>query len=177
MGHQRRPPGRRTYEDLHQVSAVSRSINCLALPREVSCNRAHICFGNGPTLRFLRKCRGVASVLPLFPIEFGKFPQLLIPKPFSTDKDRASDILTDQSCISNPLPTFVDLHTARQLPSSQKILERFPESSHWHLPLVLGYHTGFRTGELFALTWNDVYFKKRLLLIKNLTKKNCRNFF
>lgn len=33
-----------------------------------------------------------------------------------------------------------------------RILLRFPKSSHFHVPLKIGYYTGMRVGEVFALT-------------------------
>lgn len=38
----------------------------------------------------------------------------------------------------------------------EKILERFPEGSSAHLPIVIGYNCGLRLGEVYALTWDCV---------------------
>ena len=46
-----------------------------------------------------------------------------------------------------------------------KIFERFPISSSSHIPLMLAYHCGFRLGELFALTWDDVDFDNRTISV------------
>lgn len=43
------------------------------------------------------------------------------------------------------------------------IFSRFPEGNHWHLPLMLGYLTGMRKSEVFALTWDDIDLKKRVI--------------
>lgn len=42
----------------------------------------------------------------------------------------------------------------------EKIISRFPFGNKYHIPLIIGYHTGLRISEAFALTWNDVDFKK-----------------
>ena len=42
----------------------------------------------------------------------------------------------------------------------EKIISRFPFGNKYHIPLTIGYHTGLRISEAFALTWNDVDFKK-----------------
>jgi integrase len=36
------------------------------------------------------------------------------------------------------------------------ILSRFPEGNKWHLPLMIGFHTGMRISEVFGLTWDDI---------------------
>lgn len=38
----------------------------------------------------------------------------------------------------------------------QRIIDRFPFGSRFHLPLMIGFHTGLRISEAFALTWDDV---------------------
>lgn len=38
----------------------------------------------------------------------------------------------------------------------QKIIERFPFDSKHHVPLMIGFHTGLRIGEVYGLTWNDI---------------------
>lgn len=54
-----------------------------------------------------------------------------------------------------------------------KILERFPQESQFHLPLMIGYYTGLRIGEVFALTWDDIDFKNRTLSVRhNIVKRN-----
>jgi integrase len=37
-----------------------------------------------------------------------------------------------------------------------RIIERFPFESKHHVPLMIGFHTGLRIGEVFGLTWNDI---------------------
>lgn len=40
-----------------------------------------------------------------------------------------------------------------------QIIKRFPFGNKYHIPLVIGYYTGMRIGEVFALTWNDIDFE------------------
>jgi len=37
-----------------------------------------------------------------------------------------------------------------------RIIDRFPFESKHHVPLMIGFHTGLRIGEVFGLTWNDI---------------------
>ena len=54
-----------------------------------------------------------------------------------------------------------------------RILERFPEGSHFHIPLLIGYYTGLRISEAFALTWEDIDLEKRELSVnKTVLKRN-----
>lgn len=55
-----------------------------------------------------------------------------------------------------------------------RIIERFPEGSNFYIPLLLGYYTGLRISEAFALTWNDIDLENRTLTVNKITVK--RNF-
>ena len=42
----------------------------------------------------------------------------------------------------------------------QRIISRFPFGNKYHIPLIVGYHTGMRISEVFALTWSDIDLKR-----------------
>lgn len=53
------------------------------------------------------------------------------------------------------------------------IIERFPESSRYHIPLMIGFYTGMRISEVFALTWDDIDFETREITVnKQVVKRN-----
>lgn len=37
-----------------------------------------------------------------------------------------------------------------------RIVEKFPFTNRYHIPLMIGYHAGLRISETFALTWDDI---------------------
>ena len=43
----------------------------------------------------------------------------------------------------------------------QRIIDKYPAGSPYHIPLLIGFYTGLRISEAFALTWNDIDFEKR----------------
>lgn len=55
--------------------------------------------------------------------------------------------------------------------SFEIITSRFPEGNKWHLPLMIGYHTGMRISEVFALTWNDIDLDNGII---SVTKQSIR---
>lgn len=55
-----------------------------------------------------------------------------------------------------------------------RILKRFEKHSHFYIPLLIGYHTGLRISEVFALTWDDINLKERTLTVDKITVK--RNY-
>ena len=55
----------------------------------------------------------------------------------------------------------------------KKILERFPNDTPFYLPLMIGYYTGLRISETFALCWSDIDFENRTLSVtKSAVKRN-----
>lgn len=46
-----------------------------------------------------------------------------------------------------------------------KIFERFPEGTSAYIPLMIGYHTGLRLGEIYALVWEDIDFDNKTLSV------------
>ena len=54
-----------------------------------------------------------------------------------------------------------------------KIIERFPPDSRYHIPLMVGFYTGLRISETFALTWDDIDFDNRTISVnKQIVKRN-----
>lgn len=51
------------------------------------------------------------------------------------------------------------------------IISRFPEGNKWHLPLMIGYHTGLRISEVFGLTWDDIDLQNGFI---HITKQSIR---
>ncbi len=53
------------------------------------------------------------------------------------------------------------------------ILERFPFGTPFHIPILIGYYTGCRIGEVTGLTWDDIDLEKGIVNInKILYKRN-----
>ncbi len=54
----------------------------------------------------------------------------------------------------------------------QQIIDRF-QNTRYYIPLMIGFYTGLRISEAFALTWDDIDFKKRTLSVnKQIVKRN-----
>lgn len=50
-----------------------------------------------------------------------------------------------------------------------KIVERFPYETIYYIPIMIGYYTGLRLGEVLALTWEDIDLEKQTITVnKNL---------
>jgi integrase len=47
----------------------------------------------------------------------------------------------------------------------ERIIKRFPFGNKYHVPLMIGYYTGARIGEVFALTWEDIDFENNEIKI------------
>mgnify|MGYP003256320467 FL=1 len=55
----------------------------------------------------------------------------------------------------------------------QQIIDRFPSDSHYHIPLMIGFYTGLRISETFALTWDDIDLDNRTISVnKQIVKRN-----
>ena len=46
------------------------------------------------------------------------------------------------------------------------ILERFPETDKFYMPLMIAYHTGLRLGEVLGLTWENIDFEQKTLTVE-----------
>lgn len=55
--------------------------------------------------------------------------------------------------------------------SMKKILERFPEGSNFYIAIMIGYYTGLRISECFALTWDDIDFDNKTLSVNKIAVK------
>lgn len=54
----------------------------------------------------------------------------------------------------------------------QRILDRF-QDTRYYIPLMIGFYTGLRISEAFALTWDDIDLDKRVLTVnKQVVKRN-----
>lgn len=54
----------------------------------------------------------------------------------------------------------------------QKIISRF-EGTRYYIPLMIGFYTGLRISEAFALTWDDIDLTKKTLSVnKQIVKRN-----
>lgn len=54
-----------------------------------------------------------------------------------------------------------------------KIFERFPEGTSAYIPLMIGYHTGLRLGEIYALVWEDINFENKTLSVNRQVQWNA----
>lgn len=46
-----------------------------------------------------------------------------------------------------------------------KIIERFPATTVYYMPIMIGYYTGCRIGEVLALTWDDIDLENKTISI------------
>lgn len=54
-----------------------------------------------------------------------------------------------------------------------RIIDRFPPESRFHIPLMIGFYTGLRISETFALTWNDIDLENHTISVnKQIVKRN-----
>ena len=56
----------------------------------------------------------------------------------------------------------------------RRILERFPVGTPEYLPLVIGYYTGMRIAEVFALCWEDIDLNKGTISVNKIIE--IRNY-
>ena len=55
------------------------------------------------------------------------------------------------------------------------IIDRFPENTDYYLPLMIGFYTGCRIGEVLSLTWDDIDFKNKTISINKSLIFNDEN--
>lgn len=84
--------------------------------------------------------------------------------------------VSENPCKRVKMPKFERKPQERYIISPndfKRILKRFPEGNHFHIPLLIGYYTGLRISEAFALTWDDIDLKKRTITVnKSIVKRN-----
>lgn len=56
----------------------------------------------------------------------------------------------------------------------KKITDRFSYPNQFYIPLMIGYYTGLRISEVFALTWDDIDMKERTIDVNKIVVK--RNY-
>lgn len=55
----------------------------------------------------------------------------------------------------------------------KKVMERFPVGNPFHMPLLVGYYTGFRIGEVTSMTWDDIDLDSKTITVdKSLYKRS-----
>lgn len=55
----------------------------------------------------------------------------------------------------------------------ERIIDRFPPGSRYYIPLMIGFYTGLRISEAFALTWDDIDLEERTITVsKQIVKRN-----
>lgn len=64
--------------------------------------------------------------------------------------------------------------TVITLEDFNKMLDRFEKGNPFRYALLIGFYTGLRIGEVYALTWEDIDFKERTLDVNKLVYK--RNY-
>lgn len=55
------------------------------------------------------------------------------------------------------------------------IIDRFPKGNLYHIPLLIGYYTGMRAGEVCALTWEDIDLNKKTISIDKTMIRNSKS--
>lgn len=79
-------------------------------------------------------------------------------------------------CDRVKIPKISKLSKERVILSREdfsRIIERFPAGNRFYIPLMIGFYTGLRISEAFALTWDDIDLKNRTLTVnKQVVKRN-----
>ena len=58
-----------------------------------------------------------------------------------------------------------------------KIIDRFPVESNFYIPLMIGYYTGCRIGEVMGLTWEDVDLNQKTININKIIYKRPPSWY
>lgn len=95
----------------------------------------------------------------------------LLTKSFDFAVDRHYIINTPASKLITPTKlqpqnqTRTKKHVYIPKDMMDKIFERFPEGTSAYIPLMIGYHTGLRLGEIYGLVWEDIDFDNKTLSV------------
>lgn len=57
----------------------------------------------------------------------------------------------------------------------EAVLERFSNSPYQYYPMLIGYYTGMRVGEVYGLTWDDVDLENRIIHVRQQCKSKDRD--
>lgn len=87
-----------------------------------------------------------AQLLHSSPAEYVKYPKLK----------------SDRSEVNRTIISVEDFN---------RMLERFEKGNPFRYALLIGFYTGLRIGEVFALTWDDIDFKEKTLDVNKLVYK------
>ena len=58
----------------------------------------------------------------------------------------------------------------------QRIIERFPPGTTFYIPIMIGYYTGCRIGEVTGLTWDDIDLEKGTIDVNKILYKKNKNW-
>ena len=59
----------------------------------------------------------------------------------------------------------------------EKILSRFKKNKTFVCAFLTACYTGMRTGEVFALTWDDIDLKNRIIKVSKTVYAKDKNYF
>lgn len=96
----------------------------------------------------------------------GAFKYAVYPKKYLKDNPM---LYVTKKKINKNLDTFLDIEEDSKIKiitqeDYNKILS-YCKGTIYYIPIILGYHTGCRAGEICALTWNDIDLKEKTLRI------------
>lgn len=95
----------------------------------------------------------------------------LLTKSFNFALDRHYILSTPATRLVIPTKMQPDVKTQTKkhvyIPQDiiDKIFKRFPEGTSAYIPLMIGYHTGLRLSEIYALSWKDIDFENKTLSV------------
>ncbi len=68
-------------------------------------------------------------------------------------------------------------HKLISIDEFEKIIKRFPAGTTFYIPIMIGYYTGCRIGEVMALTWEDVDLEKGTIDVNKIIYKRKPNWY